>query len=242
MERNERKDAIIQLLKENKFMSVAELSLILYASPSSIRRDLNYLQNRGLLVRNHGGAVLMGEGTSVPTFEVRLKKNIVGKRRIAAKAARFLHDGQSVLLDASSTSLYMLPYIKEHNDMMVFSNNMKAVLEAAQMGIKAYCLGGEAFEGSTVLLGSITEKNVEMLYPDILFFSTQYLSDDGWLTDYLLDEVSLRQKFIKNAKKTVFLCDDEKIGKSALHKVCSIKEIDEAVFESEENSQKYANK
>lgn len=150
-----------------------------------------------------------------------------------------MEDGQSVLLDDSSSAMYMIPYIREHKDMTVISNNMKTVLNAVQMGIRAFCLGGEAFEGSSVLLGPTCERSVEFFCPDILFFSTQYLSEDGWLTDYSLEEVSLRQVLIKNVKKNVFLCDSDKIGQTALHRVCHIASLQNVIFESSQLAEKY---
>ncbi len=235
MSNSERQNAIMEILKSKKFARVNELSELLYTSPSSIRRDLDRLEKRGLVKRNHGGAVLAEGYIGVPDFEIRVKKNIVGKKRAAAKASRLLRDNITIMLDGStSSSLYMLEYIKQYKNITVISNNMKVVFSASEEGIRAICLGGEAYGRSSVLLGSYTVASAERIFPDILFFSSQYIDNEGNITDYSLEDVMLRRVMLKNAKTAVFLCDSDKVGKQSAHKLCHIDEVD--YIASDENS------
>ena len=227
MSNSERQNAIMEILNKEKFARVNELSEALYTSPSSIRRDLDRLEKRGLVKRNHGGAVLAEGFIGVPDFEIRIKKNIVGKKRAAAKASTLLRDNITVMLDgSSSSSVYMLEYIKQYKNITVISNNMKVVFSASEEGMKAICLGGEAYGRSSVLLGSYAVLNAENFFPDILFFSSQYIDDSGNITDYSLEDVTLRKAMLKNAKTSVFLCDSDKLGKQSAHKLCHIDEVD----------------
>lgn len=243
MSNSTRQNAIMEILKTDKFARVNELSQILYTSPSSIRRDLNSLAKKGLVKRNHGGVVLAEGYIGVPAFDVRVKKNMVGKKRAASKAASLLKDNMSIMIDgSSSTSIYMLEYIKQLKNVTVISNNTKVVSEASENGIKAICLGGEAQLGSDVLLGAYTVECAKNFYPDILFFSSQYIDDDGNITDYSLDDVVLRKTMMSNSKISVFLCDGDKLGKRSVHKLCNISQVDYVAFDCEIATEKFKEK
>ena len=240
MSRSERQRLILELLQKCRFISVAELSQLLYTSPSSIRRDLSVLEAQQLVRRNHGGVTLYEDERRALNFEVRIRKNIVGKKRIAKKASALLKDNLSVMLDGSSSAMYLIPYLKEHKGITVFSNNIKTVSDAIEAGIRTYCIGGEAIDQYAVLSGSYADEMAEKLYVDILFFSSQCLSDEGEITDSSESENRLRKIMLRNAAKTVFLCDGDKIGKRALHKLCSVSEVDYAFFEQELYTQKFS--
>ena len=240
MSRSERQQLILELLQQSKFISVAELSQLLYTSPSSIRRDLNVLEAQRQVLRNHGGVTLYEDDRRALNFEARLRKNIVGKKRIAKKASALLKDNISVMLDGSSTAMYLIPYLKEHKGITVFSNSLKTVGDAIEAGLRTYCIGGEAIDQYAVLSGSYADEMAEKLYADILFFSSQCLSDDGEITDSSETENRLRKIMLRNAAQTVFLCDGDKIGKRSLHRLCSVFEVDHAFFDQERYTQKFS--
>lgn len=237
MSRAERQRLIVELLQQCKFLRVEELSQLLYTSPSSIRRDLSVLEAKRQVRRSHGGVTLFEEETAA--FDVRIRKNIVGKKRIAKKAAALLQDNLSVMLDGSSSAMYMLPYLKEHKGITVFSNNLKTVSGAIEAGLRTYCLGGEALDKSAVLSGTYTDEAAEKIYPDLLFFSSQCLSDEGEITDSSETENRLRKIMLRNAEKTVFLCDSDKLGKRSLHRLCHIGDADYVFFDQEIDLQKF---
>ena len=141
---NSRHEQILQLLEERAFITVNELAEKTFTSTSSIRRDLTYLQNNGLVVRTHGGVSLPECSNQVASFRDRSHKNIKEKRLIAQKAAALLCDGQSILLDSSSTVTFLLPYIAKKNGISVFTNNLTTALQSIELGIDTYCLGGHA--------------------------------------------------------------------------------------------------
>ena len=101
---SKRQSDILKIIDDNVYVSVNELAALTYTSPSSIRRDLSALQNLGLVKRSHGGAGLSKTVDKVAGFYSRVSQNIKEKRAIAKKAASLLRDGQSILIDSSSTA------------------------------------------------------------------------------------------------------------------------------------------
>jgi DeoR/GlpR family transcriptional regulator of sugar metabolism len=167
----------------------------------------------------------------VASFYDRSKKNIREKRIIAQKAAHLLKDGQSIILDSSSTATFLLPYIAKLNSVKIFTNNLSTALTAIELGINTHCLGGRSINGSVVLSSTDTYETISSITADILFFSSQSVDIDGTISDSTEEENYMRRLMIKSAKKTVFLCDNEKFNKSSLYKLCNIDDIDIAVFD-----------
>ncbi len=226
MENTKREQAIIDIIDEKGFMSVNELSKLLYTSQSSIRRDLARLEEKKLIKRTHGGAVLAKDTKSLSPFYARKATHTEQKKAAAEKAAPLLSDSISVMLDGSSTALQILPYIKDYKAIRVFTNNIYTYKSAVDMGIEAYCLGGTASADSEILSGSITEDAVSRLYVDILFFSSKCINENGDISDPVDAETRLRKIMLEHAKTKVFLYDSSKIGTTALFKLCNISDID----------------
>src|SRR5699024_4344438 len=109
---SERRDEIIHILNQQKRVTVKELASEIGVSEATLRADLNKMEDHGLLTRTHGGAVLNNEEENETSFTVRERKNKQEKIQIAKKAFELIEDKQSVLLDASSTTLELARYMK----------------------------------------------------------------------------------------------------------------------------------
>ena len=160
-----------------------------------------------------------------------MSQNISEKRKIAKRAATLLHDGQSVMLDGSSTAGFLIPYIAKHKDMIVFTNNMLTATNAINYGIATHCTGGFSVDRSAVLSGAQAYRAVTEIHPDILFFSSKSLSKAGIISDPIPEENYIRTIMLKNAKFSVFLCDSEKFDTESLYQLISIDDIDVCVFD-----------
>lgn len=226
-----RQERILGLLEEQGFMSVERLSQETYTSPSSVRRDLAHLQNLYLIRRTHGGASIFKELNHAVPLTSRMEKNIIEKRKIAKNASTLLHDGQTVMLDGSTTAGFMVPYIAKHKDMILFTNNMQTAINAVNYGIQTHCIGGTSVNGSVVLAGEQAYSTVVNIYPDILFFSSQCVDREGNIYDPILEENHIRELMLKNAACRVFLCDAEKFGQRSLYRLAAVDDIDICVFD-----------
>lgn len=227
----DRQEQILHLLKERNYITVQELAAALFTSPSSIRRDLTYMQNNGLVTRSHGGVSLPAPISGVASFYDRMRKNIHEKRKIAEKAATLLESGQKILLDSSSTAAFLLPHIAKIKTASVFTNSLSTALSAIELGIDTHCLGGHAVGGSSALSGVVTYRAITDIRADVVFFSAQALDADGNITDSTEEENFVRELMLKVAKTSVFLCDSGKFDTDALYRLGNLNDVDYAVFD-----------
>lgn len=230
---SDRQEQIMNILNERIFISVNELSKLVFTSPSSIRRDLTYLQNNGLVKRSYGGVSLPQTLSGVASFHDRTHKNIKEKRIIAQKASGFLEDGQTIIVDSSSTATFLLPYISKKKNVCLFTNNLSTALNAIELGINTHCLGGQSINGSVVLGGPQTYKALSDIKANILFFSSQSIDAGGNISDSTESENYVRRLMLDSAEKSIFLCDSEKFNKTSVYKLCNIEEVDTAIFGNE---------
>ena len=228
---SERQKQILNFLNERNYITVKELSAITFTSESSIRRDLTFLQNNGLVKRLHGGVSSVEPIESVASYYDRLHKSANEKRIIAKKASILLKEGQTVLLDSSSSATFLLPYIAKIRNITIFTNNLSTAIHAIELGITTHCLGGKSTNGTTALSGSETFLNLENLMVDICFFSSQSINQDGCISDSTEQENLVRKMMLKSAKTSVFLCDSEKFNTQSTYKLCNLNDINYAVFD-----------
>lgn len=231
MSMTKRQEEILSLINDQGFLTVDRLAELTYTSPSSVRRDLARLQELSLIRRTHGGASAFHTLEQALSLSSRMTRNIAEKRKIAKKASALLHDGQSVMLDGSTTAGFMVPFIAAHQNMVLFTNNMLTAVNAVNYGIRTHCIGGATVNGSAVLSGEQAYLAIERLRPDILFFSSGSLNRDGEISDPISEENHIRSLMLKSAKQRVFLCDSDKFDTTALYYLTSLSQIDVCVYD-----------
>lgn len=222
MLKNERQDQILKYLTEKQYATVSFLAGKLYVAPITIRRDLEEMEQAGLLKRCHGGAsALEYQNREVP-FELREKTNASAKDQIAQKAVGLLREGDTVFLDASSTAAHLTDYITPEQNLTIITNSVHVLEKLRGRRIRCYLTGGMLLENSHALVGNLAEETVRSMYADICFFSSQGITEDGVITDFSEDETRLRRCMIQNARKSVFLYDQTKLGKRFLFRLCAV--------------------
>ncbi len=235
MLKNEREREIINLLKaRDGFVTVRELCETLFASESSIRRDLSVLEKRGIIKRNYGGAELITSYSNVVAFSHRTHYRVNEKRIIAKKAASLIKDGSIVFLDQTSTTFYLAEEIKNNSTVTVITNSIEILSLLSSSGIKTVSSGGHLLcDNRVCLVGEDAHRTFERINADFAFFSAKSLSEDGVISDCSREEVLVREAMLKNAAKRVFLCDSEKFNTRSGYKLCSLSDIDYLVSESD---------
>ena len=238
MLKGEREREIISFLKEHDgFATVKELCQKLYASESSIRRDLSALEGRRVIRRTHGGAELVNNVSGAIAFNQRAHHNVSAKKAIAKKAATLINDGDVIFLDQSSSAFYLANEIVLNNSLTVVTNNIEIISLLSTSGVKTISSGGMLSpDNRSCLVGRDAHYIFENIHADLAFFSTKSLSSDGIISDCVREEVLVRAAMLKNCSKKVFLCDSEKFFTLSAYKQCTLGDIDYLVSESDESS------
>jgi DeoR family fructose operon transcriptional repressor len=141
MHNREREQQILNILNStNGFVSTKQLCDMLFASESSIRRDLSELEKRNLVKRSYGGVLPATTFSNIVTFNQRTKQNVDQKREIAKKAASMIKEGQIIFLDQSSTAFYLADELVNHRGITVVTNNIEIMMLFSQPSSSAKCL------------------------------------------------------------------------------------------------------
>ena len=227
----EREKEILKLLLAKKEISVNELSKKLFTSESSIRRDLAKLENRQLIKRVHGGAVI--EENSISTlkipFVLRELEQSDAKIEMAKQAVNYVNDYDVIFLDASSSAYNLIPFLATKNHLTVITSGIKTLQKLGEYGIKAICTGGTLLPSCRSLVGEDSYKTIKAYNADSVFFSCRGLSDDGFLTDISDAENHVRALMIEHSKNSYLLCASNKFGKKYFHNLCSAKDISKII-------------
>ena len=235
MLKSQREQQILSVLKQSGgFVSVKNLCKQLYASESSIRRDLTDMENKGYVKRSYGGAQLLNDLSKITVFNFRYEQYAQEKTEIAKKAVNLIQDNSVIFLDQSSTSCFLAKELPNKSTLTVITNSIEVLNILSPTKIKVMCSGGIlSADNRSCLVGSDAERTFSVAHADFAFFSCNALSYDGELSDCTREEVLVRDIIIKNAKTKVFLCNSSKFGRTSIFKQCSLKDIDYLISEND---------
>lgn len=223
----ERQDKILNLLADGEETSLSRLAGKLFISLPTLRRDLIKLEERGLVERMHGRVRKKRDAADVKVpFSLREESASEEKIKIAIKAARLVKDGDTVMLDGSTSAYCIIPYLKEYKDILVITSGAKASLLLAHLGIPNISTGGRMINSSFSYVGEDAVKTILSYNADVSFFSCRGLSEDGIPTDSSAEENEIRRAMISRSKKHVLLCDRKKLGKTYLNNLCKKDVVD----------------
>jgi len=228
--RPERLEAIVRELQQAGYVSVADLSRQLGVSEVTVRSDLNALERAGALVRAHGGAVPVRSSDSALSFAVRQRLHVQAKERIAALAATLVTDGDSIVLDASTTSWHVARCITTRRDLTVLTTGLYVALELLHSpGISVIMPGGRIWPEAASLVGPwdsaiLAQGNLRMA-----FIGGRGLTLEQGLTDANPDEVVLKRKLVSLVSEVTVLVDGSKLGKVAFAPCLAVDEIQRVI-------------
>lgn len=222
----ERRNSILEKLQEEKRVVVNELSQQFGVSEETIRRDLEKLEKEGLATKSYGGAVL-NDSTSIDMpFNVRKKANTAGKQKVAELIASIIHDGDHIMLDASSTSVFIAKAIKDKSNLTVITNSIEILIELSDVSDwNIICSGGSLREGYLALIGPKTVEGLTRFNVDKAFFSCKGIDMQKGITDGNEMFSQVKQIMMDSAKETILAVDSSKFDKVAFSKLCDLKEM-----------------
>lgn len=225
----ERQNKIVNYLKQKGCATIDELSKLVWTSQSSVRRDVKQLETKGYLKQVYGGVVLSEFENSVVPVALRDKCNSSVKEDLAKRATKHFFDGATVFLDGSSTVRRIVKYLGGFHNLKIITNNQQILNEEISPEISVYCTGGRFLPKNKIFVGSMAENFIKSVNADLMFFSSQAISESGEVTDASEEETCLRQVMMAQAKKKIFLCDSSKIGLKYTFTVCDKGQIDHII-------------
>ena len=228
--------------RENQYISllaqrphpVRELAAKLFISEPTVRRDITVLREKGLVSAQRGIVALKTNSPDqrIPLFVRHLEQN-EKKQSIARKAIKHVKDGDVIMLDASTTAFHLLAHLADFKNILLITNGAKTALEAASMGIRTICTGGELVYDSLCYIGTDAESVLRNYNANIAFFSCRGISDEGIVSDNSIFENAMRRIMIKNSERSDLLCDSSKLGKTYLNTLCNATELNGVISDKE---------
>ena len=214
----ERRQSLFEILRKQPGLRVPELAKALDVSEGTVRNDLNALEQQGVLMRVHGGAVLNQQSQfQNDSFIRRYQQNAAAKLAIAREAAVLVNDGDSILLDASNTVYYLAKSLVERRHLRVMTNGFEVARELAQNSTNTVILlGGVVNNESSSVTGLLSEKIIEELHIQKAFLSCSGFSLERGMTEVLLAEAQIKRKAMESSQQLFALVDSSKFGKEDL--------------------------
>jgi DeoR family fructose operon transcriptional repressor len=220
----QRQQRILEILRTEQFVRVSELSRVLNSSVASIRRDLQALEAASLLRRTHGGAanhLMTGFELSLAQKEDRFESE---KAAIALLAASLVEDGETVMLDAGSTTLQIAKQLK-HRNIKIVTNAVNIAQELSSSHAEVIVTGGMLRLNTLAMVGPIAVATLAGLYVDKLFLATTGLDLKRGLTSPNVTEAHTKRAMLDSAAEVILVTDHSKIGRIAFTQVCSLERI-----------------
>jgi len=214
----ERRQSLLGILRKQPGLRVPELAENLGVSEGTVRNDLNALEGEGKLTRVHGGAVLNEQDTfQNKSFVRRYNQNVAAKMAIANEAAALIQDGDSILLDASSTSYYLACALSTRNRLRIMTNGFEVARELARNTSNTVILiGGVVANDSSSVTGLLSEQIIAEIHIKKAFFSCSGFSIERGMTEVHLGEAQLKRKAIESSQQVFGLIVSAKFGKEDL--------------------------
>lgn len=216
----ERRQHILGLLQNQGRVLVTELSQVLGISQITIRKDLDYLQSKGLVQRTHGGALPVSTGAMFdPSLQEKQKQHSLEKQRIAGAAAKLVQEGQCVMLDSGTTTTAVAQALRRLSHLTVITNAINIAADLAGTDFEVILTGGTLRKNSFSMVGPLAEDVLEEMHADILFLGVDGFDLEIGLTTPNVLESRVNRAMVKAAKRVIVVCDSTKFHRRSLSRI-----------------------
>ena len=232
---NNRRDRLVNYLKEHGKTAVNELAEVFETSGATIRSDLRSLEQEGLVVRRYGSAeaCLPSVVTTEDTMDAKKTLNLDIKVRIAKKAVELINDGDSIILDCGSTTLQMIPQLENIMSLTLMTNSLDIVNAMASLDSDHTVImpGGTFRKKSASFHGSLAERAFSQFSFDKLFIGADGFDMEQGCTTFI-EAYQVSQAMCQSANKIIVVLDSSKFGRRSPNVVVPIDKIDVVITDT----------
>jgi len=233
----QRRDRIQEYLTLNKIARTADLCDMLDASEATVRRDLEWLEQEGILERTHGGAIMSQRLIFEPEYQQRVQRFPEEKRSIGSLAASLIQKDDIVFLNSGSTITEVIRHTRNDPSISIFTNNLIGALEVVEPGFHHYLVGGEFQPRSNSLAGRFAIDNLEQVYANKTILGVDGISLKYGCTVPSNAEAEVIRQMIKHTKgEIIIVADHSKWGVVSNFQIAGIDEVDELITDDKLNA------
>ncbi len=226
----QRRERIQEYLAAKRIARTVDLCALLNASEATVRRDLEWLEQDGLVERTHGGAILSQRMALEPGYQQRAARFPEEKRMIGDFAASFIQQGDIVFVNSGTTTTQVLLHVRNDPSISIFTNNLNAALEVGDAGFKYYAVGGEFQPVSNSLAGKFAIDNLSQIYADKSILGVDGISLKHGCTVPSNAEAEVVRQMIKQTRgEIIVVADHSKWGVVSNFQIVPIDEIDRLI-------------
>lgn len=218
-------ESIYNYIIEHQKVTTKELADIEGVSPEMIRRDLAVLEEKGSIFRVHGGAEIINDKDSAP-FKARVYENKFIKDELCRRAVKYINDGDTVFIDASSTALQLGRMIRIKKNITLVTNCIETMKIACDNVQKVILVGGEYSKSGDRTIGYFASRVIDRMMFDIAFLGTDGCKDvdgPGTLTE---DDIQISEWVLKHSRKKVLMMDSTKFSKTPPYIYANFEDFD----------------
>lgn len=223
----ERRNLILDKLQKEGKVVVNELSERFGVSEETIRRDLDKFDKEGLAVKTYGGAVLNEDNNTDMPFNIRRKTNMQGKRIIAEIIEALVNDGESIIVDPSTTAVAIMKALRSKRKLTVITNSIEVLVELTDVvGWDIISTGGNLKENYLALVGPRAVDTIAAVNADKVILSCKGMDMEKGITDANELFTQVKKNMLTSAKEKILAVDRTKFNRIAFSQICSITDID----------------
>lgn len=230
----ERRQVILDRVRATSRVVVGELSAEFGVSEETIRRDLEWLEQEGVAVRTYGGAVLKGSGQAPPPYATRKNTNVEGKVAIARMWAQTVQNGDTLMVDESSTALFAVRAVRNRRDLTLITNSLNILQEASgQDSWHIISTGGQLKPDIMALVGPQALRTIASYHVRYAVLSARGVNTQLGIADSSDDVVQVKRAMMGAADQTVLLADHRKFDRAGFVRLGRLEEIHRLITDRE---------
>jgi DeoR family fructose operon transcriptional repressor len=236
----ERLERITRLIRQRRTVSIAELSEMFGASEATIRRDLTKLEERGLLRRTYGGAVSLHSSALDAPFSVRAQQQVAEKQAIALAAAELVSEGETIVLDAGTTTAQLARVLRHRRNLTIITNSERVMNELYDCdGVTVIVTGGVLLpfgelpgQGDVCMVGPVAEATLRRFRPAKAFLGVAGVTIAEGMSNTNLPQAQIKQLMSDISEQVVLLTDHTKFGRVSYSIVAPVEVVDVVITDS----------